>query len=60
VKTSGSRLRRLVWGDCKFVEINNSVIIICSYDLLVVKKSNYPSEPRPLVTDTRESNFNKI
>jgi hypothetical protein len=32
VKSSGNRLRILVWSDCKLCIISDSVIILCSYD----------------------------
>jgi hypothetical protein len=44
-KTSGNKLRRFSGVICS-VEISNSVIVICSYYLYVVNKSNHQSKPR--------------
>jgi hypothetical protein len=50
VETSGNRLKGEPWCDYS-VKIRNSVIINRGYDLQVINKSNYQSDPR-LVTNT--------
>jgi hypothetical protein len=57
VKTSGNRLRRLVWSDCKLCK---SAIINCSYDWWISNKPIRQSKPTLLVTNTRDNNYSII